>query len=451
MSRRFEPGRPLRGALPVPADKSISHRAALFGAMAEGVTRVAGYLDSADTRSTLAAVTALGADVRSGEGAVIDPGDDRPLPASIEIGGVGLRGARPAAIDVGNAGTLIRLIVGWLAGQDGGRWTLDGDDSIRSRPMDRVVEPLRQMGAEIDSEPGGLAPLEVQGRPLRGLRYLSPVASAQVKSCLLLAGLLADRPTTVVEPELSRDHTERMLAAAGARLSREGTAVTVEPTERLQPLQLTVPGDISSAAFFLAGAAVIPGSDVLLEGVGMNPTRTGILDILIRMGVSIEIVDSRESGGEPVADLRVRAGAQPLRATEVGGTEIPRAIDELPLVALVACFAEGRTVIRDAVELRRKESDRVAATVDSLRAIGAEIEATADGMIVNGLGDGSAMPPAKSPLRGGEIDSLGDHRIAMLGAIAGLASADGVNVRNIAAAAVSYPGFAADLASLTGP
>lgn len=438
----FRPGGPLGGELPVPTDKSISHRAALFGAMADGVTRIEGYLDSADTRSTLAAVAALGAELGAvGRPDPFLPAASDPLPTVITVRGVGLRGAKPAAIDVGNAGTLIRLIAGWLAGQSGGEWTLDGDESIRSRPMGRVADPLRQMGAAIAGREGDLAPLRISGRQLAGIDYSSPLASAQVKSCLLLAGLLADRPTTVIEPEPSRDHTERMLAAAGARLERgPGNAVTVYPAASLEPLRLTVPGDISSAAFFIVAATLVPGSDILLCGVGVNPTRTGILDILARMGASIELVAERESGGEPVADLRVRYSAG-LRGTETGGAEIPRAIDELPLVALVACFAEGQTVIRDAGDLRRKESDRIAVTVASLRALGAEIEASEDGMVVTGS-------PA-SPLRGGAIDSHGDHRIAMLGAIAGLASRDGVTVHNMEAAAVSYPNFATDLASLT--
>lgn len=450
MSERFVGRGALRGELQIPADKSISHRAALLGAMADGRSRVRGYLDSADTRSTLAAVGKLGADLRAADtGEVLDPHGEGQLPDSIEILGVGLRGARPASIDVGNAGTLIRLISGWLAGQPSGSWLLDGDESIRSRPMGRIIEPLGLMGARIESRPGGLAPLQIQGASLRGSSYDSPVASAQVKSCLLLAGLLADGATTVTEPEPSRDHSERMLAAAGAEIERAGTAVTVQPAESLTPLELTVAGDISSAAFFLVAAALIPGSDILLRGVGINPTRTGILDILDRMGASVEPINLRESGGEPLADLHVRAVDLPLRATDVSGAEIPRAIDELPLVALAACFAEGQTVIRDAAELRRKETDRIEITVASLRAIGAEVEATEDGMVVNGLRSGSSNPGEWSPLRGGEIDSHGDHRIAMLGAIAGLVSREGVLVRNMAAAAVSYPTFTADLTSLT--
>lgn len=443
MSQRFAPSGPLRGELLVPADKSISHRAALFGAMADGVTRVTGYLDSADTRSTLAAVAALGAELGAEDQGILEPNTAEPLPPAIMVRGIGLRGARPATIDVGNAGTLIRLIAGWLAGQPGGSWTLDGDESIRLRPMGRVTGPLRRMGATIESEPGDLAPLRLHGAELHGIDYRSPVASAQVKSCLLLAGLLADGPTSVTEPEPSRDHTERMLSAAGAEIERQANTVTVRPTSALAPLDLTVPGDISSAAFFLIAAAIVPGSDILLRRVGVNPTRIGILDILGRMGAVVEALDPRQSGGEPIADLRIRT-PEGLRGTEVGGAEIPRAIDELPLVALVACFAEGETVIRDAAELRRKESDRIETTVAALRAIDAEVEATEDGMVIAGLGASASA----NRLRGGEIDSHGDHRIAMLGAIAGLACREGVTVRNMAAAAVSYPSFTADLTSL---
>lgn len=447
MSQSFRPSGPLRGELTVPADKSISHRSALFGAMAEGVTRVSGYLDSADTRSTLAAVAKLGAKLSDGEGASLDPQSAEDLPDLIEVQGVGLRAANPAHIDVGNAGTLIRLIVGWLAGQPTGQWTLDGDDSIRSRPMGRVVDPLREMGAKIEAQPGGLAPLQVRGTDLQGIAYESPVASAQVKSCLLIAGLMAEGPTSVSEPEPSRDHSERMLSAAGAEIERVGNTVTVKPVEALSPLELTVPGDISSAAFFIAAATLVPGSDILLRGVGVNPTRTGILDILSRMGAGIELVNERESGGEPVADIRVRSAVS-LRATEVRGGEIPRAIDELPLVALLASFAKGQTVIRDADELRRKESDRVETTVTALRAIGAQAAPTEDGILIEGLAAGDESEAA-SPLRGGEIDSHGDHRIAMLGAIAGLVSREGVAVRNMEAAAVSYPNFSDELAELS--
>ncbi|HET9197015.1 MAG TPA: 3-phosphoshikimate 1-carboxyvinyltransferase [Solirubrobacterales bacterium] len=428
MSRtRFAPAASLRGSLRPPADKSISHRAALIAAMGEGETPIEGYLDAADTRSTLAAVEALGAGVQG------DPA------TGLRIQGVGLRGAGPATIDVGNAGTLLRLLPGWLAGQVGEEWVLDGDDSIRRRPVDRIAAPLREMGADLSAREDRLPPLEVRGAALHGIAYEMPIASAQVKSCLLFAGLLAEGETRVVEPLPSRDHTERMLSAAGAAVERDGDAVFVRPAERLEPEPIVVPADVSSAAFFLTAAVLVPGSEIELERVNTNPTRTGLLTILERMGAVIEREGETEVGGEPVATLRVRSA--PLRATEVGGAEIPLAIDELPLVALAACFAEGTTVIRDAGELRRKESDRIETVTAALRALGGSVEPTEEGMVVEGTGG----------LAGGTIESHGDHRIAMLGAVAGLASREGVEVHGIDAAAVSYPGFERDLASLTRP
>jgi 3-phosphoshikimate 1-carboxyvinyltransferase len=433
---RFDPAGPLRGSLRPPADKSISHRAALIAAMGEGATEIRGYLDAADTRSTLAAVEALGARVENA-----DPGR---IASELRIHGIGLRGAGPAAIDVGNAGTLLRLLPGWLAGQAGERWTLDGDESIRRRPVDRIAVPLREMGARLSAREDRLPPLEIEGAPLRGIAYELPVASAQVKSCLIFAGLLAEGETTIVESQPSRDHTERMLAVAGAEVASrpaegEGAsarAVTVRPAELLEPEEIAVPGDISSAAFFVVAALLAKGSEIALEGVGINPTRTGLLAILERMGAGIEVEPTGEAGGEPSGTLRVRTAS--LRATDVGGAEIPLAIDELPLVALAACFAEGTTTIRDAAELRRKESDRIATVAEALNALGGRVEPTEDGMVVEGTGG----------LRGGRLDSHGDHRIAMLGAIAGLASREGVEVDGMAAAAVSYPGFEADLSAL---
>jgi 3-phosphoshikimate 1-carboxyvinyltransferase len=428
MARRFDPVGPLRGSLRPPADKSISHRAALIAAMSEGETAIEGYLDSADTRSTLAAVQALGVEV-DGVGA-------DALEATIRVRGVGLRAARPTSIDVGNAGTLLRLLPGWLAGQAGGAWVLDGDDSIRRRPVDRIAVPLRAMGARVSCREDRLPPLEIEGAELRGVEHELPVASAQVKSCLLFAGLLAAGETWVHEPARSRDHTERMLAAAGAHVAWLSGGVQVRAAKRLEPGDLAVPGDFSSAAFFLVAALLVPGSEVVLEEVGTNPTRTGLLGILERMGAEVEVEPVGEVGGEPIGTIRARASQ--LRGAEVGGDEIPLAIDELPLVALAACFAEGETTIRDAAELRRKESDRVATTCAALQALGAEAEPLEDGMRVVGGGG----------LRGGAIASHGDHRIAMLGAVAGLASREGVEVDGMEAAAVSYPGFEADLASL---
>ena len=425
----FEPSGALRGSLRPPSDKSISHRAALIAAMGEGETLVDGYLDAADTRSTLRAVQELGAEVH--RAAV----DDH---TTIRVTGVGLRQARSNAIDVGNAGTLLRLLPGWLSGQVGGKWTLDGDESIRRRPVDRIAGPLGRMGAKLTAREHRFTPLTVEGAPLHGIAYELPIASAQVKSCLLFAGLLAEGETRVVESLPSRDHTERMLKAAGVSIERQGNAVVVQPAERVEPDAITVPADISSAAFFVVAASLVEASEVILEEVNVNPTRTGLLTILGRMGAAIDVEDEREAGGEPIATLRVRSA--PLQATDVGGAEIPLAIDELPLVALAACFAEGTTTIRDAEELRRKESDRIETVTAALRALGGRVEPTGDGMVVEGSGG----------LRGGTIDSHGDHRIAMLGAVAGLASRQGVEVRGMDAAAVSYPGFEADLASLLG-
>jgi 3-phosphoshikimate 1-carboxyvinyltransferase len=428
MATRFEPGGPLSGSLRPPADKSISHRTALIAAMGEGETEIEDYLDSADTRSTLDAVQALGAEVEG-----VTPSGIEPV---IRIQGVGLRSARSTPIDVGNAGTLLRLLPGWLAGQPSGRWTLDGDDSIRRRPVDRIAAPLRQMGAQLSCREGRLPPLVVEAAPLQGIEYELPIASAQVKSCLLFAALLAEGESWLREPSRSRDHTERMLAAAGADVVWLRGGIAVRPAKRLEPSELAVPADFSSAAFFLVAALLVPGSEVTLEGVGTNPTRTGLLAILERMGAEIELEPVGERGGEPIGAFRARASD--LQGTEVGGDEIPLAIDELPLLALAACFAEGETTIRDAAELRRKESDRVATTCAALEALGARVEAREDGMRIEGGGG----------LRGGTISSHGDHRIAMLGAIAGLASREGVAVEGMDAAAVSYPGFEIDLASL---
>ncbi|HVC06640.1 MAG TPA: 3-phosphoshikimate 1-carboxyvinyltransferase [Solirubrobacterales bacterium] len=428
-SRRFEPSGPLRGALRPPPDKSISHRAALIAAMGEGETAIEGYLDAADTRATLAAVAALGGEVRGVSSRGIEP--------RLGIRGVGLRGARPAELDVGNAGTLLRLLPGWLAGQPRGSWTLDGDESIRRRPIDRIVEPLGRMGARLRCVDGRLVPLEIEAAALRGIAYELPLASAQVKSCLLFAGLLAQGETRIVEPAPSRDHTERMLAAAGAEVERGERFVRLRPAARLEPGEIAVPADFSSAAFLIVAALLVAGSEVRLEGVGLNPTRTGLLGILRRMGAGVEVEPEGERGGEPIGRLRVRSA--PLRGTEVSGPEVALAIDELPLIALAACFAEGRTSIRDAGELRRKESDRIATVTEALSALGGRVEATEEGIEIEGGG----------ALRGGAIRSHGDHRIAMLGAIAGLASGDGVEVEGIDAVAVSYPRFEADLASLS--
>ena len=438
---KFDPSGPLRGELHPPPDKSVSHRAALIGAMAEGPTRITGYLDSADTRATLRAVSAAGAEVREGD-------VDGRGGLLVEVEGIGLRGPRPAEIDVGNAGTLLRLMPGWLAGQAGGEWVLDGDESIRRRPVDRIAEPLRLMGGDIEAREGRLPPLRVRGAPLRGVDYEMPVASAQVKSCLLLAGLLADGTTTVREPFWTRDHTERLLASAGAEIRREGGTITVAPTERLEAGDVPVPGDFSSAAFFLVAAVIVPGSEVSLREVGINRARIGLLSILSRMGVemggahesdrALTVEEIREPGPEPIARLNVRGAA--LRGARITAEDVPAAIDELPLVALLGCFAEGPTVVSGAAELRAKESDRIAGIVDGLAGLGAEIEGREDGFVVHGTGG----------LRGGTLEARGDHRLAMAGAIAGLASREGVEVRGFESVEVSYPGFERDLRSLLG-
>jgi 3-phosphoshikimate 1-carboxyvinyltransferase len=429
MKMRFDPLGPLRGVVVPPPDKSLSHRAALFAGMSAEPVRITNYLDAEDTRSTLRAVQALGALV-----------EERP--GELVVRGPGLRAPAPVtgAIDVGNAGTLMRLLPGWLAGQPGAAWMLDGDASIRRRPVDRVAEPLSLMGASVEAREGRFPPFMVMGADLRGISYELPVASAQVKSCVLIAGLLADGETTVIEPEPSRDHTERLLARGAARVRRDGDRVTVGSQDELEVPDLHVPADPSSAAFHVAAALLVRGSRIVVEGMAANWTRTGFLRIAQRMG-GVIVGPLEEPGAfaadEPVCEeLDVTAG--PLVGTVVEASEVPLAIDELPLVALLGCFAEGRTVVRGAQELRFKESDRIATVVDGLRGLGAAIEATEDGFVVDGAGG----------LRGGALAAHGDHRLAMLGAVAGLASREGVEVVGMEAAAVSYPGFADDLAAL---
>jgi 3-phosphoshikimate 1-carboxyvinyltransferase len=428
---RFAPTGPLRGRYPPPADKSISHRAALFGAMADEPVPVRNYLESQDTRSTLDALLKLGA-------AVEEEGPGRLL-----LRGVGLRAPLEATgglLDVGNSGTLMRLLPGWLAGQPGGVWTLDGDESIRRRPVDRIAEPLTAMGARFEAREGRYPPFTVRGTQLEGREYELPVASAQVKSCVLIAGLLAEGSTTVVEREPSRDHTERLLRRAGAPFRAEDGRLTVAQVDELELDELVVPGDPSSAAFVVAAATLVPGSRVVVDGVGLNWTRTGFFRIAERMGAVI--VGDLEAPGsvsdsEPAGELDVASA--PLEGTTVEPEEVPLAVDELTLVGLLGACADGETVVRGAEELRFKESNRIAAVVEGLRGLGAEIEETQDGFVVRGDG---------TPLRGGTIESHGDHRLAMLGAVAGLASREGVEVRGMEAAAVSYPGFERDLSGL---
>jgi 3-phosphoshikimate 1-carboxyvinyltransferase len=431
MNVRFEPASGLRGEVTPPADKSISHRAAILGAMASEPVRIVNYLEAEDTISTLNAMQALGALVERRDGSVV-------------VRGTGLREARvpPEPIDVGNSGTLMRLLPGWLAAQAGRSYTLDGDESIRRRPVDRIAEPLREMGARIDAREGRFPPFTVHGARLHSIHYDLPVASAQVKSCVMLAALVADGATTLTEPAPSRDHTERMLAGAQVPVHRNGRHLTVGNTDELEFREpVVVPADPSSAAFLVAAGVLVPHSRLVVRDVGVNWTRTGFFRILERMG-GVVIGDFEEEPGdeihpaEPTSDLDVTSG--PLVGTVVEPEEVPLAIDELPLVALLGAFAEGETVVRGAEELRVKETDRIATVVDGLRGLGAEIEATDDGFVVTGTGG----------LRGGTIHSHGDHRLAMLGAVAGLASREGVEVVGMEAAAVSYPGFAEDIAAL---
>jgi 3-phosphoshikimate 1-carboxyvinyltransferase len=423
---RFEPSGGLTGSILAPPDKSISHRAALLGAMCSEPARIERYLHAADTNSTLEAVRALGALVEVQDDAVV-------------IRGTGLREAREpeGPLDVGNAGTLLRMLPGWLAAQPERSFTLDGDASIRRRPVERIVVPLCEMGAELEARDGRFPPLRVTGGRLHAISYELEVASAQVKSCILLAALAADGVTSVTEPSRSRDHTERMLLRAGAPIDRDGSRISVGNVDELSLGDVRVPGDASSAAFLVAAGVLVDGSRLLIRDVGVNWSRTGFLRIVRRMQ-GIVLADLEEEseeleGEEPTSDLDVAHCA--LEGTVVEGAEVPLAIDELPLVALLGCYAEGETVVRGAGELRVKESDRIAGVVDGLRALGGEIEATDDGFAVRGSGG----------LRGGTLDARGDHRLAMMGAVAGLASREGVDVVGMDAAAVSYPTFVEDL------
>jgi 3-phosphoshikimate 1-carboxyvinyltransferase len=423
---KVEPAASLRGHIAVPGDKSISHRALLLGAIADGETSIRGFGRSHDTEATLAAVRALGAAVHE---------DDHD---TLRIDGLGLRGLREprAPIDCGNSGTTIRLLAGILAGQRG-RFELTGDESLRSRPMERIAEPLTQMGARIETT-GGMAPLTIVDGELRGIRYELPVASAQVKSCVLLAGLYAHRRTTVVEPLRTRDHTELMLQAAGVRVTRQQRRISVGPAERLSLGAVIVPGDFSAAAPFIVAATLLPGSELTIHDVGLNPRRTGLLEVLARMGARVTIFHRHRSGGEPVGDLEVRSAE--LVATTVTAEEVPLLVDELPLFALAAACARGASRVEGARELRVKETDRIDTVTTALRALGARITATEDGFDVRGV-------PAR--LRGGAMSSRGDHRIAMLGAAAGLVSRDGAQLGDPEAVAVSFPGFFELLDSVT--
>lgn len=418
----IQPSQGLRGEIFPPGDKSISHRSVLFASIAEGDTHISGFLTGEDTRNTAKAMQAMGIEV-----------EGLGTPRFV-VHGKGLDGlSEPASVlELGNSGTGMRLLAGLLAGQDFFS-VLTGDQYLRKRPMARIVDPLRRMGAMIDGRSNGkLAPLTIRGggRRLRPLEYASPVASAQVKSAVLLAGLYADGETSVSEPSKSRDHTERMFRFFGVEVKEQGTRVTLRGRQVLRPRgPLEIPSDISSAAFFMVAASIVPGSDLLIRNVGVNPTRTGIIDVLSSMGADITLQNQREQAGEPTADIRVRY--RKLHGVQIGGDMIPRAIDEIPVLAVAASYAEGKTLIKDAAELRVKESDRIATIAGELRKMGATVAEFPDGMEIIG----------KDALSGSICDSHGDHRIAMSMAVAGLAARGDTVVRDTGWIDTSFPGF----------
>ena len=408
----------LKGEVSIPGDKSISHRAVMFGSLAEGTTEVTNFLQGADCLSTISCFRKLGIEIENTSQRIL-------------IHGKGLHGLTEPSdtLDTGNSGTTTRLISGILAGQ---RFTtiLNGDASIQTRPMKRIITPLSMMGADITSLKGNdCAPLRICGGQLHGIAYKSPVASAQVKSCVLLAGLYADAPTSVTEPVLSRNHTELMLAGFGAHVASSGTTATIEPEPDLNGMKIEVPGDISSAAYFLAAGLMIPNSEILIKNVGINPTRDGILRVAKEMGGDITILNEKTSGGEPTCDLLVRSSS--LKGVTIGGKIIPTLIDEIPMIAVMACFAEGITTINDAQELKVKESNRIDTVVTHLKALGAHIEATDDGMIIEG----------GYPLHGAVIDSHLDHRIAMSFAIGALGADGETRIEGAECVKISYPEF----------
>jgi len=418
MKKILEAKRPLRGELTVPGDKSICHRAVIFGSVANGKSRIYNFSGGEDNHRTVQAFKDLGVKIWH-EGEVIF------------IDGKGWDGLCPVggAIDCGNSGTTMRLLSGVLAGRPFVT-TLDGDASLRQRPMQRVIDPLGQMGAEIVSQNGkGSAPLEIKGGGLRGIHYAPSIASAQVKSAVLLAGLQAEGETVVEEPQQSRDHTEIMARAFGAEITRDCRSVSVKGCQGLSATDVRIPGDLSSAAFFLTAAALVPASDLLIRGVGYNPTRSGVVDVLQQMGAGIEFLRPRNEGGEPVVDLRIMGGK--LKGVDIGPDLVARTIDEYPVLSVAAALADGVTTICGAKELRYKESDRIAVMAEGLRGLGVEVEEREDGMIING----------KKRLRGAQIKSYGDHRVAMAFAIAGLLSEGGVEIDDSACVDISFPGF----------
>ena len=416
---KVEPAGALVGHIAVPGDKSISHRALLIGALTDGETRVRGFGRSGDTESTVHALRTLGVEIE-------EPAEDE-----LVVHGVGLRGLRApeGPIDAGNAGTLLRLLTGILVAQ-AGKFELTGDESLRSRPMSRVAEPLTRMGARIATT-DGRAPLTIEGTDeLRAIEYTLPVASAQVKSAILLAGLNADGTTTVIEPAPTRDHTELMLEAAGARVRRRPSSVSIERATRLRLDEVVVPGDFSAAAPFVVAATLLAGSNLTIHDVGLNPRRTGLLDVLERMGARVNVFNRRKIAGEWIGDLEVRSSE--LTGSEITPQEVPQLVDELPLFALAAALARGESRVRGAGELRVKETDRIESVTNALRPLGVRIRVSDDGFAVRGV-------PSRP--NGGRMTSDGDHRIAMLGAVAGLVSRVGVEVGGADAAAISFPGF----------
>jgi len=407
----------INGTIMVPGDKSISHRAVMFGAIAEGVTEIDGFLPGEDCLSTIDCFRRLGVE--------IEAQDER-----VRVHGRGLRGLRQSdsVLDCGNSGTTMRLMTGILSGQSFDS-EMTGDASIQKRPMGRVLKPLREMGARAYGKDGDYAPIRIEGTALNGIRYDMPVASAQVKSALLLAGLYAKDETIIREPAPCRDHTELMLREMGADIVTDGNTITCRPCDRLRGGKITVPGDISSAAFFLTAALILPGSRLVIKNVGINKTRTGVIDALRKMGGSITLLNERKSGGEPVADIEVSSSS--LKGITISGEIIPRMIDEIPVFAVAALFAKGVTVIKDAGELRVKESDRILTMTEELTKMGGKVTPTEDGMIIEG----------GHPLTGAQVNSYNDHRVAMSLAVAGLAAKGKTVIQDSECADISFPGF----------
>ena len=422
---KFTKASPLKGEITIPGDKSISHRSVMFGSIAKGTTEISHFLQGADCLSTIDCFRKMGVQIENNHDSII-------------VHGNGLHGLkRPETIlDCGNSGTTTRLISGLLAAQDF-NVTITGDESIQKRPMKRIMEPLSMMGADIKSVNGnGCAPLSITGKNLHSIHYTSPVASAQIKSCILLAGLYADGETKVTEPYVSRNHSEIMLKYFGANVNTEGTTACITPAKELYGNKIIVPGDISSAAYFIAAGLMVPGSEILIKHVGINPTRDGIIHVCRDMGADITLLKVNADSGEPTADILVKSGS--LHGVTIGGAIIPTLIDELPMIAAMACFAEGETIIKDAAELKVKESNRIEVMVKNLSAMGADVSETEDGMIIKG----------GKPLHGAVIDSKLYHRIAMTFAVAGLCAEGETQILGAECVNISYPGFYQDMERL---